>query len=386
MQKLCITPQDGHHYFFGYYDLQPFSSDGKRHLCHRVPFFDRMPTAEDICEIGYLSVEDAVFHRIGETRAWCFQQGALLSWFDRDESVIFNDFDGEKNIARVLDMQGRELRRYDRAIATFHREKGVALSMNFSRVYDFRPGYGYSNVPDAKASVNNPTDDGIFFTDLEGGATKLLVSYAELAKKLEEKPYTDCKMVVNHINLDPTGTRYVILYRNFYAESTQWKTMLAAGDLAGNVWPLSPFMYNSHYHFRDENNLLIYQEYPATEENKDKRKGLFLVDIGTGKAERLDHPISDHNDIHCLYAPDRSFVIGDSYPNAQRERMLYYHNFKTNTSGELFRVHSEPANPGDVRCDLHARVHTDNKTISYDTTENLRREVMLVTLEDGDIG
>lgn len=385
MKKQCITPQDGYHYFFGYYDLQPFSTDGRRHLCHRVSFFDRMPTAEDVCEIGYVTVEDAVFHRIGDTRAWCFQQGAFLQWFDRDESVIFNDFDGEKYVARVLDTEGREIRRYDHPIATICREKGISLSMNFSRVYDFRPGYGYANLPDANASVNNPADDGIFITDLEGGKTRLLISYAELARALEEKPYTDCKMVVNHINLDPTGTRYVILYRNFHEANTQWLTKLAAGDLAGNVWSLTPFIYNSHYHFRDEKNLLIYQEYPETEENKAKRKGLFLLDTDTGAAERLDYPISDHNDIHCLYAPDRRFMIGDSYPNKERERMLYYHNFTTNTSGELLRVHSEPANPGDIRCDLHARLHTDGKTVSYDTTENTRREVMMVTLEDGDI-
>ncbi len=32
MKKHCITPGDGYHYFFGYYDLQPFSTDGQRHL------------------------------------------------------------------------------------------------------------------------------------------------------------------------------------------------------------------------------------------------------------------------------------------------------------------------------------------------------------------
>ena len=385
MKKKNITPRDGYHYFFGYYDLQPFTSDGARHLSHRVSFFDRMPTAADLCEIGYITVADSTFHRLGDTRAWCFQQGALLQWFDRDESVVFNDFDGEKYIARVLDMQGNELRRFDHPLVTLHREKNVALSMNMSRVYDFRPGYGYCNIPDPNASVNNPTDDGIYITDLESGARRLLISYTALAEKLEEKPYTDCKMVVNHINLDPTGTRYVILYRNFSQDGTQWLTKLAAGDLFGNVWSLTPFTYNSHYHFRDEKTLMIYTCPVKTREMPAPKGGLYMIDTDTGEAERLDYPISDHNDIHCLFSPDRSFMIGDSYPNEKKERMLYYHNFKTNTSGELFRVHSEPVKPGDIRCDLHARLHTDGKTISYDTTENLRREIMLVMLGEGDI-
>ena len=29
-----ITPDDGYNYFFGYYDLQPYDKDSKRHLVH----------------------------------------------------------------------------------------------------------------------------------------------------------------------------------------------------------------------------------------------------------------------------------------------------------------------------------------------------------------
>ena len=35
-----ITPNDGYHYFFGYYDLK--ASQGNDHLAHRVEFFDRI--------------------------------------------------------------------------------------------------------------------------------------------------------------------------------------------------------------------------------------------------------------------------------------------------------------------------------------------------------
>ena len=40
-----FTPDDGYHYFFGYYDLQPFDSTERFHLMHRVPFMDRLPEA-----------------------------------------------------------------------------------------------------------------------------------------------------------------------------------------------------------------------------------------------------------------------------------------------------------------------------------------------------
>ena len=46
-----ITPVDDSHYFFGYYDLR--ASQGKRHLCHRVKFMDRLPEEGDVAELGY---------------------------------------------------------------------------------------------------------------------------------------------------------------------------------------------------------------------------------------------------------------------------------------------------------------------------------------------
>ena len=77
-----LTPDDGYHYFFGYYDLPATDLSG-RHLCHRVSFMDRLPTAEDLAEIGYL--EDGRFVKIGETSAWNFQQGAMLQYHPSKE-------------------------------------------------------------------------------------------------------------------------------------------------------------------------------------------------------------------------------------------------------------------------------------------------------------
>ena len=73
-----ITPDAGYHYFFAYYDMRATGKNGQnpRHLCHRVKFYDRLPTADDVCEISYL--ENGAFVKIAETTAWNFQQGAML--------------------------------------------------------------------------------------------------------------------------------------------------------------------------------------------------------------------------------------------------------------------------------------------------------------------
>ena len=43
-----ITPRDGYHFFFAYYDMRATGERGK-HLCHRVAFMDRLPTARSLC-------------------------------------------------------------------------------------------------------------------------------------------------------------------------------------------------------------------------------------------------------------------------------------------------------------------------------------------------
>ena len=47
-------------------------------------------------------------------------------------------------------------------------------------MYDYRPGYGYSNVKDNFYSEIAPKKDGIFIVDLATGKYMLLVSYFQL--------------------------------------------------------------------------------------------------------------------------------------------------------------------------------------------------------------
>ena len=377
MKKKIITPDDGYEYFFGYYDLQPYDSDMKRHLAARSRFADRIPKIGDELEVGYIDLDSGAFVRIATTSAWNFQQGALLQWFDND-SVIFNDFDGEKYISRVVSVDGRELRQYDRAFATVSLKSKKAISLNFARIYDFRPGYGYCNVKDPLFDVLAPESDGIFLTDLESSETKLLMSYAEMKTVFEEKPFTDEKLVVNHINFDPSGEKCVFLLRNFPKSGKRWGTVLAAIDLNGKVTPLTRFEVNSHYSWKDSRNLMIYSGLP--------RWGIYFFDTETGERTELNDPLCDYDDIHCNYSPDRSCFIGDGYPDKKDNRTLFYYDFGKKRSKALFSVYSLPdGGCTDIRCDLHARWSPDGSRISYDTTENVRREIAEIVLENGDL-
>lgn len=365
----CITPQDEYHYFFGYYDLQPFNSSSSRHLCHRTPFVDRIPTKDDTVEFGYISLNDKVFHKIGESRAWNFQQGSLLQWYD-DEHVSFNDFRNGSycNVIKHVETGREQL--LCAPLAHLSADRKWGLSINFPRVWDFRPGYGYCNTKDPYFDINAPEDDGIFLVDVERNTSRLILSYADLVSAFPEKPFCDMKLVVNHITFNPSGDRFLFLLRNFPEPGKRWGTVLAtAGRDGSSIRKLTNYEVNSHYHWKDDRTIMIWSCLPEN--------GVYFFDDVTGQRQLLDNEMVNRGDIHCLYAPDRSCFIGDGYWDQESCRSIYFYDFKTRQSKRILRIYSEPSTITDIRCDLHNRFNPDGTLVSFDSWHNGRREILM---------
>ena len=156
-----ITPNDDYHYFFAYYDMRA-TGDGinGRHLAHRVKFMDRLPEADDMCELGYL--EDGKFTKFAETTAWNFQQGAMLQYHPSKEDVVYYNVEENKKFSTVThNIKTGEKSYTDMATACVSPDGKYGLSVNFGRIFAFRPGYGYAGFIDENADVNAPENDGI---------------------------------------------------------------------------------------------------------------------------------------------------------------------------------------------------------------------------------
>ena len=92
MKRIFQTPTDGH-YFFGYYDKSPLNKDNSKILACKASFIDRMPSADDVLEIGYFDWKNSnEFIKLNETKAWNWQQGCMLQWLQNSESdkAIYN--------------------------------------------------------------------------------------------------------------------------------------------------------------------------------------------------------------------------------------------------------------------------------------------------------
>lgn len=365
-----LSPDDGYQYFFGYYDLQPFDASGRYHLCHRVSFMDRLPRPEDVAELGILDTAESGFIKLTETTAWNFQQGALLRWYG-DDRIAYNVREGDGFASELLHIPSGSRRRLPLPFADISPDGRYALCINFSRIYDFRPGYGYAGVPDRFAAENAPAADGITLMDMQTGETRLLVSYRRLRELFPQPPYSDGKLLVNHINFSPDGRRFVFLLRNFpMPGQSKWKTLLAVGDTEGNFTKLTDFCANSHYHWKNDRELLIVSSVETEQENY----ALHLFDAVTGAVPRLPEP-NPTEDIHCLYSPDRQLILGDGYPDPANRRAVWLIDPVAQTQQKLLECDSPPPANVDIRCDLHVRFDRRGESITFDSTHTGKRTV-----------
>ena len=374
-----ISPVDGH-YFFGYYDLQPFDSTGRYHLCHRVEFEDRIPEPDDKCTVGMIDLSNNQFIPFGETTAWNFQQGAMLQWFMDDNHVIYNIRQDNKFKSCVQNIITGEKRILPMAIANLSKDCKKAVCVNFSRIYDFRPGYGYSGIPDPFADVMAPDNDGIYIMDTITGSCRLVVTYDTIRKQFPKLPYSEEKLLVNHITFNPSGDKYVFLLRNFPGNGSKWTTLLLVGDDKGNLHQMAEYATHSHYHWKNDNELLI----TSTRTLENKKLGLYLFNDETGAYTYYPDPDPDARlkDIHCLYSPNRRFISGDGYPHPDGYRWIHFINMENNKDIILGKYYSYFSGREDLeyRCDLHARFDLTGRYLSFDSNHIGNRCVCLIDL------
>ncbi|MBC2595195.1 hypothetical protein H5P28_13085 [Ruficoccus amylovorans] len=372
-----ITPESGH-FFYGYYDLPAWDSSGQRHLAHRVTFIDRIPKPEDATELGFVTTGDTSFHPVATTNAWNFQQGSMLQWHPQEPNqILFNQREGQQFKGVIHDLHKNQTIRLPAPIANVDPLGRYALSVNFSRMFDFRPGYGYAGTPDPFASQTQPNADGIWRMELPDGPCRLILSLAELGDIC--RPYFgQQKLLVNHLNLNPSGTRFVALVRHFPDKpGAPLRTIAITANADGS----RPFILwdggvASHYHWRDDTTLSMVIRTPqgaiTLAEFRDEQPGYTLVD-----------PAFFLDDGHQSYSPDRQWLLYDSYPQDEK-RSLYLYDLRQKIGHRLATVKSHSINTPvrlETRCDLHPRWHPDGRRLSFDSVHEGFRGIYRLNLQ-----
>lgn len=368
------------YYFFGYYDLPAFSQNEKYHLCHRVGFWDRLPEKDDVAELGLIDLNTDEFKVVTETTAWNFQQGAMLQWnpVKPDEEIIFNVREGNEYRGIIKNINNGKEKVLDLPVANVDPRGKFALSINFNRLFDFRPGYGYTGFEDEYIDKNHSEDDGVYLIDMETGKVRLIISLAKIWEVTGSSFNNDKKILINHITFNTDSSRFVFLVRNFpEPDDKRWQTtILTAATDGSDIYILSDYSYASHYHWRDKNHIVFHSRGKEVSEEGDN---LYLLKDKSREGEIIDQEFFTA-DGHCSYSPDRNWLLYDSYPDQENYRHLYLYNLQKGEGYLLGSFFSYPEISGDIRCDLHPRWSPSGKAISFDSIHEGQRHLYYVEL------
>ncbi len=362
-----LTPDDGLEYFFGYYDKCPWDRDDNRLLALRVRQTTKSPAPKEPGELVLIDpTADGAPRVIATVHAWNVQQGCMAQWLGPDFSryVLFNDFREGRYCSVIFDTEAmREVKTLPLPVYDVAKDGSFALSLDFSRLHRMRPGYGYSNLPDATAGQPCPDAPCIWRMELSDGRVTPLLKYTDFAAFEPDARMDGAEHKVNHLMLCPDGHRFMVLHR-WFQKGHKHTRLLTVGSDGTGMYNLSDDDFASHSFWKDDGHILSFLRKRATGDH------YYLMKDQTPEYQMLWPEL--RTDGHCSYAPDGR-VVTDSYPNQARLSSVFVCADTANLAQRVARVHSPLSYVGDCRCDLHPRWNRAGDAICIDSTHEGRR-------------
>lgn len=382
-----ISPNDqNHEYFFGYYDKSPWDISDRYMLCMKAndTWSDVSPREKaDILLIDMFKPEtdENRIKKIAETRAWNVQQACMLQWLGPDFSsrILYNDYRDGKYVSVILTLETMEEKIIPAAVYSVSSDGKFALTLDFSRLYELRPGYGYYNVPEKTKGVALPDSTAIWKVNLETGEVTELLKYTDFANFQPRPEMKEPGAVhkVNHIMLSPNGKRFMVLYRWFNGQRKYTRLITCNVD-GTDMYVLSDDDMVSHCFWKNNSAILAF-------ENKKKTgPGYYLMKDKTDKYMHCWPQFS--NDGHPSYSPDGSLIVTDSYPDRARIASINVMdgNEKKKENTTIAKVFAPFKYDNDTRCDLHPRWNHAGDKICFDSVFEGHRGLYVVNVKSNE--
>jgi hypothetical protein len=359
-------------HWFGYYDKFQFDPTERFVLGMEADFDHRSPTRGDVIKIGMIDIEDDDrWTELGESRAWCWQQGCMLQWRPgAEDEILWNDRNGAKLVCHILNVKTNEKRTVQHAVYHVSPDGRWGLGLDFVRLGEMDRGYGYWGPPDPNRGVLAPDDSTIYLVDLETGQRRELISAAAVARILYSGATAGDKHYFNHIQWAPNGKRLLFLNR-WNRPGTKWTagTRMFTLNPAGRDLRLVN-VGSSHFEWRNDEQILIWV-------NDAYR--LFQDDGSAGPGEVVWRAPNGHQS----YLPDREWLVTDTYPRGQNhEQHVYLHHVPTGRDVLLGAFYVPSGFSGEWRCDTHPRIsRSGNKVVIDSTHGGDGRQMYLIDVE-----
>ena len=355
-----------HHHWFGYYDKLEFDPHSQLVLGMQVEFEHRSPMPVDRIRVGMVDTADGDrWTDLGNSSAWCWQQGCMLQWIPGSTSeIIWNDREDGRYVSRVLNVETGRRRTLPSPVYALSPDGKWAVTTDFRRLNDTRPGYGYAGIPDPNAEVAAPDDVGLWKLDLSTGRKDLLISVAAAAGI--PNPHADTsglKHYFNHLLVSPDGTRVIFLHRwrNPPGSRPGFGTrMFTIGSDGTKPYVLDPGGRTSHFIWRDPEHVLAWAWHASHGEK------FYLFKDLTDETVVVAPDLMPANG-HCTYLPGNRWILNDTYPDEARLQHVYLYDVGSRNRVPLGHFYSPPEYRGEWRCDTHPRFSPDGKKVVVDS-------------------
>lgn len=364
-------------HWFGYYDKLQFDPTGRYALGMEVHFEHRSPRPEDSIRIGMIDTRDGDrWIDLGETRAWCWQQGCMLQWLPGSPGeVIYNDRLEGRFVSHILDVRSGRRRTLPAPVYAVSADARWAVYPDFRRLNDTRPGYGYCGIPDPNRDVAAPKDAGIWRMDLRSGKTELIISLADAcAVPYRRGDWQGAKHWFNHLLFAPAGGRFCFLHRWGWPDKPGRVTRMFTMDVAGGkVFELMPYGMCSHFIWRDPRHILAWSRHPSHQDR------FYLWQDQSGHVEVIGKDVMTA-DGHCSYLPGNQWILNDSYPDKERKQSPYLFHVASGRRVALGHFLSPQEYTGEWRCDTHPRFRPDGRWVTIDSPHAGGRQIYLIDI------
>ena len=415
LKPIFKSPTDAH-YFFGYYDKSELNKSSTKLLAMRVKFIGRMPKKEDYAVIGYFDLEKKgqPFVEVASTRAFNWQQGSMLQWLgpDHETTIIYNDREEDRFISIILNLDSKKSKRLPLPIYTVAPDGKTALCIDFERHYFCHPGYSYEGIIKKKKNKDIVPDDGIWRLDLVSGDTKKILNVNDLISNKYLSNMENGVHYVEHLMLNPSGSRFCFLHRWKLAEGGIYDRIYTLDIDGKNLFLLNDSGRVGHFCWRYDDEILLYgalaNPINSLRRYKNIVKFLFkpllptyhrLVNDNSLLSKKLTGDsyilLKDRSNDKTRVAPEistedghpsfpsgnQSVFITDTYPNLKSVAKLSKYNLITKENEILAELCSikEFDNTG-MRCDLHPKCSYDGNFVSIDTMDQEVRGIYLYKL------
>jgi hypothetical protein len=303
---------------------------------------------------------------LGTTRAWNWQQGCMLQWIPGAKSkIIWNDRENDRFVSHILDVETGQKQTLPSPIYALSPNGKEAVSCDFARVADCRPGYGYAGIRDRFFDDMAPEGSGITHVNLETGAEKLIITHRQLASTGEvPSNQIGSKHHAYHLLCSPDGKRFILLHRWTQANGSRLTRLITAAMDGSDLRIVIPNGYASHFIWRDPSHILSQSQRWL---GNDTWGNFLFEDKDSGIVEEIGKGILDSSG-HFTYLRNDQWILNDTYPKGKdRFQTPHLYHLKTSRRIDLGNFSSPAVYTGEWRVDNHPRLSRNQRLVCIDS-------------------